>query len=81
MMTEDQLVFLFVPEMVHLKDKALEKGESEAVSKYMEIIAYVKTKVELDSMKIRDDIGNPKFIVPSPDAIINKRSPKDVPNN
>ena len=80
-MTVDQIVYLFVPEVLHLKDVYEKRGDEEKVRGCQEVLAYVKTKVELDDFKVFDEFSNPKFIVPSPSEIINKKSPSGIPNN
>lgn len=80
-MTEDHIIFLFVPELMAMKELAEKDKNSEKVSDIKEILEYAKTKFELDNFKIFNDNEKPKLIVPSPSDIINRKSPTDIPNN
>ena len=80
-MTEDQLIYMFVPEIIHLKEIYEKQSNQERVDGCMEILKYVKTRVELDNYKVFDGFGNTKLKVPSPSVIINQKTLKDIPNN
>jgi len=80
-MTPDHIVYLFVPEMLHLKDVAIERGDKDMENGVTEVLKYVSTKVELDNFKVFDETINPKFIVPSVSYIINGKTPAGIPNN
>jgi len=81
LMTSDQIIYLFIPELLAMKDIAEEKQDDEKVYEINIIVAYVKTKVELDEFKVHEDFGNTSLIVPPPSHIIKGKSPKWVPNN
>jgi len=80
-MSEDHIVFLFVPEMLAMKELAEKDRKFEKIAAIDEVLNYAKTKVELDNFKIFQDIYNPKLVVPSPSDIINNKSPNGIPNN
>jgi hypothetical protein len=80
-MTGDQLIYLFVPEMLAMKELAEMDKEIERVIQIEEVLAYVRTKVELDSFSVYDDIERVRYIVPSPEDIINGKTKGDIPNN
>lgn len=80
-MTEDQLVYMFVPEIIHLKDIYEKRGDKEKTDGCMEILKYIKARVELDNYKVFDDLGNTKLKVPQPSEIINQKTLKGIPNN
>jgi lipopolysaccharide biosynthesis protein len=79
-MSEDQIVYLFVPELLVMKEIAEDLNEIERVMQIDEVLNYVKTKVELDSFKVFD-YKNPKFKIPSPQQIIKGKTPPNIPNN
>jgi hypothetical protein len=78
LMTPDHIIYLFIPEMLYLKDIAVGRGDKKMEEGITEILKYVSEKVELDQFKCFDI---PKLVVPSPTAIINGTSPKHIPNN
>ena len=80
-MTVDHIVYLFIPEMLHLKDVAIARGDKSMEQGVTEVLKYIKTKVELDDFKVFDETKNPKLIVPSVADIINGKSPSGIPNN
>ena len=79
-MTADQITYLFIPEMLHLKDVAIQRGDKEMELGILQVLKYVKTKVELDNFKVFDETKNPKFKIPTPAEIINGISPAGIPN-
>lgn len=79
-MTEDQIIYLFVPELLVMKELAEEAHEIERVMQIELVLEYVKTKVELDNYKVFD-FGKPRLRVPSPDQIIKTKTPPNIPNN
>ena len=78
-MNADQIVYTFIPEMLHLKDVATKRGDLDMERGVTEVLKYVSTKVELDSFKCFE--LQPKFIVPSVSDIINGKTPVGIPNN
>lgn len=80
-MTEDQIIYLLLPEMLHFKGVAEEAGDKDRLDDCQQVLDYIKQKVELDNFQVTDVFGNAKFKVPSPSEIVNKKSPSDVPNN
>jgi len=83
MMSSDQLIFLLIPEMLERRNDALQVNNQKRVDQYSEVLDYIGTKVDMELYEIDnlDIIQNTEFIVPSPSEIINKKSPKDIPNN
>jgi hypothetical protein len=83
LMTGDQLVYLFIPEMLAMKDIAESAGEHERCMQIDEVLRYVGSKMELDDFKVFDlgFLKNPELKVPSPQEIIEGKSHKDIPNN
>lgn len=81
LMSEDQLLYLFIPEMLYIKKEAEECGEIERVIQIEQVLKYVGSKIELDNGKVFDLEKRAKFIIPTPDEIINGKTDKDVPNN
>ena len=80
-LTEDQIVYLFVPEILHLKDLYEKKGDVEKFKACEEILRFIKTRVELDNFKVVDWPEKTKLIVPTPSEIINAETKKGLPNN
>lgn len=80
-MTSDQIVYLFVPELLAMKDIAEDKDDTIRLYEIELVIAYVRTKVELDDFKVFEEFGNTSFIIPSPATIIDGKSPRWIPNN
>ncbi len=82
-MTADHLIYLFVPEMLDQRNRALQSADLEKADQYSEVLKYVGTKVNIDIYNIDDfdSIQNPALIVPTPDEIINQKSTKNIPNN
>lgn len=82
LMTDDQLVYLFVPEMIEMRTRAEETNKTEAVAQYNEVLEYVKKRVELETVSIASwGIEKTKLVVPSPGDIITGKSPQGIPNN
>ena len=79
--TGDQIIYLFVPEMLAMKDEAERKDNVIRIFEIDQILSYVRTKVELDNFKVFDEFKNTKLIIPEPSEIIEGRSPKGIPNN
>ncbi len=82
-MTVDHLIYLFVPEILDQRNRALKKADFEKADQYSEVLKYVGTKVSIDIYNIDDFdfIQNPELIVPTPHEIINQKSTKNIPNN
>lgn len=78
LMTPDHIIYLFIPEMLHLKDIAVKRGDTKMEEGITEILSYVRSKVELEQFKCFDML---KLVVPSPTEIIKGTSPKYLPNN
>jgi hypothetical protein len=81
-MTDEQLVFLFVPEMLAMRKLAEEKDDFDIVRKYDEILSYIRARVELETARIAS-FPEPRkaIVIPKPEDIINGKAPRDVPNN
>jgi len=82
-MSADQLIYLFVPEMLGRRTDALADGDQKKADQYSEVLDYVGTKVELDVYDADgyDFFQNTELKVPSPDQIINQKPTKNIPNN
>lgn len=81
-MTDEQLLFLFAPEMLSMRRRAEEKDDFDLVRQYDEILLYIKPRIELETSSIAPWPEPRKVIViPNPEDIIKGKSPKDIPNN
>jgi len=81
-MSDDQLLFLFVPEILAVRKEAIEKSKDDMVEMYDSILAYIKPRIEIFTMSIPSwPEPKIKLVVPSPDAIINGKSESGIPNN
>ena len=81
-LTPDQLVYMFVPELICMKKEAQENFNVIRVAEINQVLVAIKEKLDLDSFSVTElSFTHPKFKVPKPGDIINGISPKDIPNN
>ena len=83
LMSDDHLVYLFVPEMLDRRNEAYLNADYEMADKYSAVLEYVGSKINIEIYDINnfDFVQHPTRIVPTPDEIINQKPAKDVPNN
>jgi hypothetical protein len=81
-MSDEQLVFLFAPEMLAMRKMAEEKDDFDIVRKYDEVLAYIRPRVEVETARIASWPEPRKaMVIPKPEDIINGKPPKGIPNN
>jgi hypothetical protein len=82
-MSDDNLIYLFVPEMLDRRNEALLVADYEKADQYSEVLTYVGSKINIEIYNIDnfDFIQHPTRIVPTPEEIINQKPAKNIPNN
>ena len=83
MMSDDHIVYLFVPEALDRRRAAFLMGDFKMADRYSAVLDYVRTKINIDIYNIDeiDFLQSPARIVPTPDEIINQKPTRGIPNN
>ncbi len=82
-MSDDHLVYLFVPEILDRRNEAILAANYDRADQYSEVLKYVGSKINIEIYDVdnMDFIQHPTRIVPTPEEIINQKPVKNIPNN